>query len=302
MSWFYESAGRQLGPVDDTTLAGLVNGGAVAGPTLVWRPGMAAWQPYQEVWAASVVAATQGQQTAPVAAGNGAAAGGTAGARAITPADLLAGLGYCTECGRGQVPDALAPMLDHRVCADCKPAALQQLREGALVPLDAQRYAGFWIRAGATILDGIFQWPVNLAISFLAIFALTGESINLGGSGPGWLGGLRGQLALNAITQLLSFGFQITYATFFVGRFAATPGQLVCGLRIRRSDGSALTYRRSLLRALANLLNHFTLGLSYLLVVVDSEKRAVHDFLCDTRVVFKPVVPVAGPPKPAGKP
>jgi uncharacterized RDD family membrane protein YckC len=283
MSWFYESAGHQAGPVDDAALAGLVNAGTVAGPTLVWRPGMAAWQPYQEVWAASAAAAS-GQHPALSDAGNGSVA--TAVARAITPAGLLAGFGYCTECGRGHASDDLAPVLDRRVCGACKPALLQRLREGALQALAAQRYAGFWIRTGAAVLDSVIQTPVNLLVSFLAIWLLSAPNswgMTSSGSSPG----LRAQLAANAITQLASFGLQLAYSTFFVGRFGATPGMLICGLRVRRSDGSALTYRRALLRALANMLNHFTLGLSYILVAIDSEKRGVHDYLCDTRVTFK---------------
>lgn len=282
MSWFYESAGRQAGPVDDAVLAGLVNTGAVSAATLVWRPGMAAWQPYQEVWAASAAAAAN-----VVGATNGPAAGGAVvAARAITPAELLAGLGYCTECGRGNAADDLAPVLDRRVCGACKPVTLQRLREGALPPLSAQRYAGFWIRVGATILDGIIQMPINFAIGFIAayLFAHFGNS---SGDPTAFSAGLRSQLAVNAITQLISITFQLGYGTFFVGRFGATPGQLVCGLRIRRSDGSALTYRRALCRVLANILNSFTLGLGYILVAVDPEKRGIHDYLCDTRVVFK---------------
>ena len=284
MSWFYESAGRQAGPVDDAALAGLVNTGTVAGPTLVWRPGMAAWQPYQEIWAASAAAAN-GQPSALSSGNNGNVATAVV-ARAITPAEMLAGFGYCTECGRGHAADDLAPVLDRRICGACKPALLQRLREGALQPLAAQRYAGFSIRVGAAVLDGVIQTPVNLVVSFLAVWLLGAPGF-FDPASSGSMAGLRGQLAVNAITQLASLGFQMAYGTFFVGRFGATPGMLVCGLRVRRSDGTALTYRRALWRALVNLLNHFTLGLSYILVAIDSEKRGVHDYLCDTRVVFK---------------
>lgn len=48
MNWFYVDAGQQAGPVPDEQLDELVRNGKVRGDTLVWREGLANWQPYTQ--------------------------------------------------------------------------------------------------------------------------------------------------------------------------------------------------------------------------------------------------------------
>ena len=80
---------------------------------------------------------------------------------------------------------------------------------------------------------------------------------------------------------------QIGYQTFFVGKFGATPGKMACGLKIVRSDGSPISYGRAAGRAFGELLSAWTCYIGYLMVCFDSQKRALHDHMCDTRVVRK---------------
>ncbi len=49
MNWYYALAQKQHGPVTDDQLRGLVKDGVVTGDTLVWRDGLANWQPYRLV-------------------------------------------------------------------------------------------------------------------------------------------------------------------------------------------------------------------------------------------------------------
>jgi uncharacterized RDD family membrane protein YckC len=65
-----------------------------------------------------------------------------------------------------------------------------------------------------------------------------------------------------------------------IGRYAATLGKMACGLRVVMSDGGKVTYGRSLGRHFAKLLSGFMAGF-------DDEKRALHDRICDTRVIKK---------------
>ena len=48
MKWYYAEGGKQIGPVDESALDDLVRQGVVRDDTLVWREGMAAWQPHAE--------------------------------------------------------------------------------------------------------------------------------------------------------------------------------------------------------------------------------------------------------------
>ncbi len=49
MNWYYVDAGRQAGPVDDAGLYALAAGGRITNETLVWREGMADWQPFGSI-------------------------------------------------------------------------------------------------------------------------------------------------------------------------------------------------------------------------------------------------------------
>src|SRR5881397_528304 len=53
MPWYYAEGGLQNGPVTDEEFSDLVRIGKVRGDTLVWREGMANWQPYATLAAPS---------------------------------------------------------------------------------------------------------------------------------------------------------------------------------------------------------------------------------------------------------
>lgn len=46
MKWYYAFKGQQVGPVDQAQFEQLAAQGTIMADTLVWREGMAAWQPY----------------------------------------------------------------------------------------------------------------------------------------------------------------------------------------------------------------------------------------------------------------
>lgn len=49
MQWYYAVGSERRGPVDTVTFSGLVNNGTITPTTLVWRTGMAEWQPWSSV-------------------------------------------------------------------------------------------------------------------------------------------------------------------------------------------------------------------------------------------------------------
>jgi hypothetical protein len=104
MNWFYANSGQQSGPVNDAELERLVREGVIQPTTLVWREGMAEWQPLNAAH----------RLPPPVPA---ALAGST-----------------CVECGRTFPPEEMIRLHNASVCAQCKPVFLQRLAEGAPMP------------------------------------------------------------------------------------------------------------------------------------------------------------------------
>jgi uncharacterized RDD family membrane protein YckC len=87
------------------------------------------------------------------------------------------------------------------------------------------------------------------------------------------------------LLRLLGYPIAIAYETYFVGRYGATLGKMACGLKVVRSEGQNVSYGRAFGRYWACLLSSMTLTIGYIMAAFDSQKRALHDRICDTRVI-----------------
>ncbi|MCX6860280.1 MAG: RDD family protein [Verrucomicrobia bacterium] len=94
---------------------------------------------------------------------------------------------------------------------------------------------------------------------------------------------LRFQLMFTALYIAVS----LVYSVGFQGRFGATPGKRLLGLRVVTLEGVPLSYGGALRRYCAELLSVLSFGLGYLMVLAP-EKRALHDILTGTQVVLTP--------------
>jgi uncharacterized RDD family membrane protein YckC len=175
--------------------------------------------------------------------------------------------------------DELIRIGDALVCAGCKPLFVQKLREGVTVAGEMV-YAGFWIRVGAKIIDVIILWVLGFAVSLLGGFFI-GGSPSPGGQIPMRF------MAGGILIALISWAIQIAYPIYFLGKYGATLGKMACGLRVVRPDGEKISYARACGRTFAEVVSSLILMIGYLMVIFDDEKRALHDRICDTRVVKK---------------
>lgn len=253
MNWFYALNGQQAGPVNDAELDRLVQAGTIANTTLVWYSGMAQWQPYSEA-----------RRTVPAPAG-------------VAPATIGAGQAQCSQCGQVLPADEIVRLDNYNVCAACKPMLLQKMREGVSPAVGAfggaaMNYGGFWIRFGAVFLDGLILSPF---IYGPIIFNVVTQ-------------GSQGMQNPNPFLIVLQYGIPIAYETWMIGRYGATLGKMVCRLQVVRANGDRLTYARALGRHFAKFLSSIILFVGYIMAAFDDQKRALHDHICDTRVVVKP--------------
>jgi uncharacterized RDD family membrane protein YckC len=255
MAWFYGDAGKQIGPIDDASFEGLVTAGIIRDETLVWRAGMANWQPYQTF--------------RPVA-------------QPLASAPAAGETRFCSECGRAYPADELLAFGSSLVCAACKPVFTQKLREG-IRPAGAVRYGGFWIRYVAVLVDSLIFSVLIVVVFAIGLMLFPLDWANVGRSTAGFMQ----LLELEGFVWLSALVFAAVYETLMIGRYAATLGKMACGLRVVTSDGGKVSYGRSLGRHFAKHLSSFILGIGYLMAGFDDEKRAMHDRICDTRVIRK---------------
>jgi uncharacterized RDD family membrane protein YckC len=78
---------------------------------------------------------------------------------------------------------------------------------------------------------------------------------------------------------------QCAYEAWFLVNKSATPGKLILGLQVVRTDGRPFTWGAGIGRFFAYFLSSLTLYIGFLMAAWDEEKRALHDRICDTRVV-----------------
>jgi uncharacterized RDD family membrane protein YckC len=189
---------------------------------------------------------------------------------------------YCSECGRATPADELARFGDRLVCPYCKEVYAQKLREGVR-PLAAVQYGGFWIRFLAYLIDAIILQTVGGIIQFMTV----GSFITIPRFEPGEnpLESMGPLMALIGTASLISLAIYCAYETFFVARFGATPGKMALGLKVVRPGGGPVDVGRAFARSLARMLSGLILGIGYFMIAFDSEKRGLHDMICDTRVI-----------------
>ena len=149
-------------------------------------------------------------------------------------------------------------------------------------------YGGFWRRVAARLIDTLILWFAwQLVVGVVGALFFPGVVM--------MMEKLRGHQPTpeQAIAMLPFLGVIIgiglilgaAYDCFFLCRYSATPGKKALGLEIHRRDGAPLSVGRVIGRFFSLGLNAFTLGLSFFVVAFDDEKRGVHDYVCDTRVV-----------------
>jgi uncharacterized RDD family membrane protein YckC len=80
-----------------------------------------------------------------------------------------------------------------------------------------------------------------------------------------------------------NFGYQI----FFLGKYGATLGKMACGLRVITAEGGKISYARATGRVFAEMLSGMICYIGYIMVGFDVQKRALHDHICNTRVIYK---------------
>ena len=136
--------------------------------------------------------------------------------------------------------------------------------------LHPERFAGFWIRLAARILDGLVGSIIVVPLMLVADTA--------------------GSLSLIVAASILLFVIQIS----MVAKLGGTPGKLIVGLRVTLADGSTTPpgFKAAILRVLPEfltapipLLPFVIVILNIIFVLTDDEKRSVNDRVGSTRVV-----------------
>jgi uncharacterized RDD family membrane protein YckC len=249
MRWYYGADGETFGPVEDAALEELELCGAIEWTTPIWREGMPGWKPLGEVLGRPGV--------------------------------------QCHECKRTVDKNRTVHYRDLAICPRCKDVFFQKVLEG-VAQEEVKEYCGFWIRVSARLLDGLCLAAVTVpltAINQVLSLRMLAEARTRRVMANGDIPQIGTYLTLEAALILFSSALAFGYETFFVGRFGGTVGKLLLGMRVIRADFTRVTYWRAAVRAFGKVLSDLTLYVGYIMVAFDPQRRALHDYIADTRVV-----------------
>jgi uncharacterized RDD family membrane protein YckC len=168
--------------------------------------------------------------------------------------------------------------------------------------LSSRSYAGFISRAVAFVIDMLVTTIAILLVialaqamlGFFTLYGVIGRSAAI--SGP-----VRSIVtaAIAFVSVLFAVGYPVT-CWVLLGQ---TLGKALTGVRVVRMNDARLTVGRALLRYAGYWLSAIPLGLGFLWVLGDPRRRAWHDKLAGTCVVytFQPA-PATSKPLPATPP
>ncbi len=159
------------------------------------------------------------------------------------------------------------------------------------------QYAGFVTRAVALVIDILIVIVAVLVISasislpldfFLGVNKVSCATQSAGASVVASWGFLRSALC-NVVDWTLVLVAVMTGPVYFIFLSTAggqTIGKYVMGVRIVRTDGRQMSYIKALVRYLGYFVSLATLGLGFLWVVFDGQRRALHDHMAGTCVIY----------------
>lgn len=197
---------------------------------------------------------------------------------------------YCSKCG-ANVPDSAT------FCSTCgqptgvaatgtPQAAVMAAPAAAWVPAPTVKYAGFWLRFVAFIIDAIVLGFIGFAITipFMASIPL-GTFMHGGPPRPeDWapLVGMFGRLALARFVINWLY-----YALLESSAWQATLGKKALGLEVTDLQGRRISFGRASGRFFAKILSTIILFIGFFMIGFTSRKQGLHDIVAGTLVLRK---------------
>lgn len=137
-----------------------------------------------------------------------------------------------------------------------------------LFPARDVRYAGFWQRLAALIIDVVVTMPVK----YLIAYVIDGDFNLIEG---------------NSITSELVEGlFDFLYmALMESGAWQATIGKRVLGIKVCTVQGDRISFGKATARYFSKILSAIILLIGFLMMLWDDRKQTLHDKIANTLVV-----------------
>ncbi len=142
------------------------------------------------------------------------------------------------------------------------------------VPTVPVKYAGFWIRFVALVLDGVIIAIPSGILNLVVTSILTKSGLMILGV----------KIWVNIISMLAGW----TYFSLMTYNYDATLGKMLLGLSVKSEDFQKLSLGRVILReTVGKLLSTITIFIGYIMVGFTEKKQGLHDKVAHSVVVYK---------------
>ena len=125
------------------------------------------------------------------------------------------------------------------------------------------KYAGFWIRFLAAILDAVI---IGIPIGLLQL-------------------GLAFATGITSLVYLLELAI-VVFIVYMDGVKGGTPGKLILKLRIVNEQNKIIGIPNAILRYICKILSGIILGIGYFMIAFTEKKQGLHDKLAKTYVIY----------------
>jgi len=188
-----------------------------------------------------------------------------------------AGNQFCSRCGASMGP-AVAPT------AVPAPAGAYATATPYPVTTAGVRYAGFWIRFLAFIIDAIIVSAVLFPVK--AMFGLGGLALN----GFDWHDLHNGMtlpflfIGTGVFALIKVVANWIYEALMESSSYQATLGKMVFGMKVTDLYGNRISFGRATGRHFAKIISGITLCIGFIMIGFTERKQGLHDMIAGTLV------------------
>jgi uncharacterized RDD family membrane protein YckC len=146
------------------------------------------------------------------------------------------------------------------------------LSQSSVQELVQVKYAGFWVRWVAFIVDGmIISIPINIIAFLLSISIPTFNTPD-------------GQ---TLVMSVINFAVILLYSSLMIYYKGATLGKMLVGIEVKSEDLRPLSITRIILREVSKIISTLIIFIGYIMAGFTEKKQALHDKIVCGVVVYK---------------
>jgi uncharacterized RDD family membrane protein YckC len=142
------------------------------------------------------------------------------------------------------------------------------------------RYAGFWRRLGALMIDLLLFYVVIAILRAVLTGILSPGALETMANGPSIF-----VMAWNSLSVAILIGAWLYFAVMESSSSQATLGKKAFGMKVADPRGGRISFGKATGRFLASAISLLTVGIGFLFVLFTKRKQALHDMITETIVI-----------------